>query len=609
MKTPREARAARPAPRAALAPAGDATPAGDGRAAWALLISLALVVVARAILTFAPGMAWWGLNPQRFLAPPLGWGAWAVMAVALLPPVARRAAPALEALGNGLLRPGARGPLLAALGGVVLVALLPDRAWFVGDLFLRQNTLEAGANTASWYPQALPLDILIHDRLARWLMGTLGLDANGAGRLIGAGEAGALAAAAVAFARALALQGAAGLAAVAIVFFGGWLTIFTGLDKAFTELTVIVPTAAALALGVARTGRGLLRLGAALALAFLLHRSGVALIPFAVLAWVLWARGYARAGGWRRPGALVATALPIAALAYVAPRVLALATGFDARHFAPDEVRAQGGALAAAFAGARLRDDLNLALAMSPLALTVPALLIVAGRRAWADRAAALLVALALPLLGMSFFLHPGQGLTRDLDVFAPTFVALALPAAWRCGAELRGTRAFVAAPVIAVAALWAVQWLALAADEPRSLARVEALVAGPPARPPLERYTMLQFLGARAYREERWADAARAYEAAAGILETPNILRQWGAAESQAGAYDRARMVFGRELARDPNDLTSWLGLAVAAYRLRDTSETRRAGEQVLRLDSTNVEVREVLRSLDAGHAAPPGR
>jgi hypothetical protein len=45
-----------------------------------------------------------------------------------------------------------------------------------------------------------------------------------------------------------------------------------------------------------------------------------------------------------------------------------------------------------------------------------------------------------------------------------------------------------------------------------------------------------------------------------------------------------------------------------VASYRLQDTIETRRAGEQVLRLDSTNAGVRAVLRSLDAGHGAPPG-
>ncbi|HET9328104.1 MAG TPA: hypothetical protein VFQ05_15160, partial [Candidatus Eisenbacteria bacterium] len=69
------------------------------RALWS---TLALLVIARAVFSFVPSMAGWGLNVQRFLDPISGWGLWGLAALALVPAVARRGVPALEKAGDRL---------------------------------------------------------------------------------------------------------------------------------------------------------------------------------------------------------------------------------------------------------------------------------------------------------------------------------------------------------------------------------------------------------------------------------------------------------------------------------------------------------------------------
>ena len=79
---------------------------------------------------------------QRFLAPILGWGLWGLAALALVPALARRAAPLWNAGGDAF----ERHPALATWGAVVFAILLvgvwPDRVRFTGDFLLRQGTVE-----------------------------------------------------------------------------------------------------------------------------------------------------------------------------------------------------------------------------------------------------------------------------------------------------------------------------------------------------------------------------------------------------------------------------------------------------------------------------------
>src|SRR5258706_6714528 len=150
-------------------------------------------------------------------------------------------------------------------------------------------------------------------------MQRLGALANDTGRVLGAAEAALLALLAIGFARALRSRGASALAAAAIVFAGGYLTMLTGYNKAFSELPLVVACVAVTGLSLVRDGRGALGFGASLALGFVLHRSALGLIPVGITAWMLWARDHP--GAWASRTGLAALALPVLALALMLPRI------------------------------------------------------------------------------------------------------------------------------------------------------------------------------------------------------------------------------------------------------------------------------------------------
>ena len=306
MKRPEPRRAGAPKP--ARGPRG-AAPAPESpaarRAAVALWATLALLALARGVLAFVPDMHAWSLDLQRFLAPAWAWGPWALAALALVPPVARRAVPAFRRAGEAIARGSWLAALIAFALGALLTAALPDSVRFVGDFQLRQGAIDEASPVDEIFPQAMPLDAFLHVTLPVRLMGAGRLDENWAPRLLGALEAGLLALLALAFARALALRGTAALAAATAVFAGGYLGLYTGYSKVNGELVLLTVAVAACGLRAmdgadpAGSRRGLLGLGLALALGALLHRSAVGFVPAALLAFALALR--ARPGAWREP--------------------------------------------------------------------------------------------------------------------------------------------------------------------------------------------------------------------------------------------------------------------------------------------------------------------
>jgi hypothetical protein len=542
---------ARPAP-------PDAPPldeAAAARALTALAVSLGTLALARAALTLASGTWLWSLNLQRFLSPALAWGTWGVVALALVPSFSRRVLPWMTRAGDAAIERPRAATAAWVTGAALLAWLLPDRVQFVGDFLLRQSTLQTqGALPALWYPQAMPLDLVVHDALGRALLALTGMGAATEGRVLGALEAGALAALALAYARELRLRGAAGFAATAVLFFGGYLTLFTGYNKCFTEMSLVVAAAGLLMVRLAR-GRGtLLPLGLVLAAGALLHRSTLALYPAALLAARTWSISQPR-GAWRRPANLLALALPILAQAIVLPRMLSVMGDIDARHFAPREV-VEHGFLAATLDPVRLADMLNLVLMLSPVFLATLAMLVFE-RGAWRLRPEMRPLALmAVTLFVMMVFVHPQQGIFRDWDVFATLGVALSLVSALAIGESLRAapSRAHLAVPVVAAAAIFTLQWLVHETALDRGLARVHAFVNEPPAREG-NATTTWEYLGIRNNRAGRWEDAAVAFREAARRLPSPNILRQLGVAEERAGHLERARDVYRLMLSRNPSD------------------------------------------------------
>jgi tetratricopeptide (TPR) repeat protein len=397
--------------------------------------------------------------------------------------------------------------------------------------------------------------------------------------------------------------------------------MFTGFSKAFAELCLLVACVGVFGLRVVREGRGLLALGLTVAIGVTLHRSALGFVPALGFAWLVWLRKEGSDGAWRRPRATLGFAIPLVAIAVMAPRIVAIVERFDAVHFASATVTAEGGMFAAALQGTRPLDLLNLVLLVSPLAPLVLVLASSLGRRAYEDRAAAeagLLWLLALPFLVVMPFLHPVQGMVRDWDDFAATGVALSLLAAWYASRALRGAgrMAWLAVAVSLGAAAPAVEWLAHNADQERGFQRVRALMAEPPRREKSERGNTWDYLGIRSFRLERWDDAAEAFSNAASTSPSPRILQEWALTETMRGRFTDAADLYRRMLEKSPDSALGWLGLATVAFRAGDMREAERAARELLRLQPGNPDAMRVLTRItqqaaadSAARTAGPGR
>ncbi len=578
-----------------------------------------MALLAWGVTPFLSDMRFWGISWLRF-GPPAGWVLWTAAAACLVPAAARPLARAAGRLGDALFsRPLA---CVAAVGAglAALVLALPDRTLFVGDALLRRGTLETAARAELLYPQALPLELLLHVDLPRALAAAgMGEAAQGA-RVEGALLAGLLVAAAVAFVHALGVRGAAAAGALALVVGGGWLGLFTGYAKSFPTLVVLVVAAAAAAVRLARDDRrGGLALGLAIALAVALHRAGLALLPLGALA-VIDALTRPTTGTTGRLRPALAITAPIAlVLVAVAPRLLSTIGGYDlGSHFAAEDVRRAGGPWRAALAGHRPGDLFNLFTFLTPGAWLVPLLLAATAGRSLATREGVALVALAAPFVFQALVVHPAQGLFRDVDVFAPAGVAVACLAAYLLvrglGEETRTLRASRAGQDIAFAAAVVVP-LALAviplgtmADATRGLARAEAFARERPERTAVERAKTWDFLGAAWYRQGRPADAARAFAAAAESSRNPRLYLQQARAARDAGDLAQAQAAYESALAVAPREEAAWLGLGAVAWQRGDARVALRAARALVELAPADSARRAGLAAVEeaiAGRAA----
>ena len=275
----------------------------------------------------------------------------------------------------------------------------------------------------------------------------------------------------------------------------------------------------------------------------------------------------------------------------------------------PAEVAQHGGPLRAALSGARLVDLVNLVGLLSPVAFATLALPFTLGRAAIARREAAVLGALALPLVALMLVVHPQQGIFRDLDVFAPSAVAISIFAAWLVGETLRerADAAWLAAPLALACIASSVSWIALNHDTARGLTWVKSLVTDPPQRSASERALTWDYLGNRASDADRWNDAAAAYSHAAETAPSPRILTLWGMAETMTGRLDHARALYRQSLALDSNQRMALRGMASTSFRLGDYAEARRAAVELQRRQVDAPEVGDILRALDSMGVAGP--
>ncbi len=566
--------------------------------ARALWWALALLVGLRAAAVFLPGMWLWGLNLLRF-SPGWGWTLWGLSALALAPPLGRSALPFFQALGRALQRPA--WALLFSAAGAVLVLGLPDQVRFVGDFLLRQGAVEEAVTPGRLYPQALPLDVLLHYTLPSWTAAHLYVPANLCSRLLGAFEVALLAVLAIAFARRLGLKGCELIAASAVIWWGGWLALYAGYSKAFTEMVLVLPALAWVGLGLMRSGRPALLFSLLLCGALLLHRSALALVPAASLAMILAAP---REVGRRVAlGRMAAAALPLVTLLVLAPRLVATLRTYDVGHF-----MSPGASLASQasewLAPARLLDVGNLFLLFVPLA---PLVLVLpfTGRSACLSLPERWFLGwLVAPYIGVAFVLRPVQGIPRDYDDFAAGGIGLALWLAVLLGETLRARprAAWMTAAIVAGSVAPALLWLAHQGDLKLGLARVEAIAKGPPLRSRPEQAASWDYLGIRRFRAGRFAEAARDLARAAALAPSPRILLEWGLAAGSAGdwvAGERAyRLLSERAPAGDLQyQVPALVGLAGAAFQRGDLLSSRNLAERALRLSPRDEMAKELMR------------
>jgi hypothetical protein len=567
------------------------------RAAATVLVTL---VGARALLAFAPSMALWGLNVQRFLEPAAAWLLWGVAAVALLPAAARALGDAARAAGDRLVSGRWTSWGSIAVLAAALLWFLPDRTWITGDFLLRQNVVDSGV-VQGVFPQSLPLELLINRTIPRQLGEFSRIEPNVATRAIGALAGAALAVVALGLARTWGFSGSAAIASAGIVFFGGYLAVFTGLGKPASVLCVLAAVVLLAATLLARRGRGGLLLGLAVSMALTTHRSAVVLLPVWLMAVALAFRPDAAAPRERRSGLAWAAALPLVTALAMGPTIWRIVTEFDlAQHVATAEVRSTGW-LAALFAPLRLLDLANVMLLLVPL-LPLGLLLSFLGTRdEWRATDRRLVLALALSTLPVLVFVRPMQGIFRDLDVYVMPGIAFAILTAHVIGTALENGRLSraLAPAILAIALVPAVQLVLHFHDPRQGLKRVRAFATETPTRPPDELARLWDVVGYRAFRLGEWPTALEASEQSVRYAPHPRAWLMLAIARTYAGDHRGAQAIYVDLARRTPEDPLVWAGLYGASVRLDDRAQTARAFARLRSYAPEGPEIRIIRRHL----------
>jgi tetratricopeptide (TPR) repeat protein len=280
-------------------------------------------------------------------------------------------------------------------------------------------------------------------------------------------------------------------------------------------------------------------------------------------------------------GALAGFAAIALAAAVFVPMIVRTATSFDmAQHFDSEDVRRQGGLLAAAVRPARLIDLLDLVFLFTPLGVLSLVFLPKAGAR---EIRVALVLALSWGAL--AFVLFPAQGAFRDWDVFAPAGVALAILAgalAARAAGEW-----LAAVPVVCLAGALLV--LGSAHDREGTWRRAEAFMAGPPERTPVERAKTWEYLGSSWFQAGRYADAARAFGREAETSRSQRVYLQWAIAANHAQDDALTRRVLEELVTFAPGTALAWQQLGALAWQQGDYATAARAARALAKLAPDN--------------------
>src|SRR5262249_29725076 len=142
----------------------------------------------------------------------------------------------------------------------------------------------------------------------------------------------------------------------------------------------------------------------------------------------------------------------------------------------------------------------------------------------------ALIAALLLPYLVLLLFVHPIQGIFRDVDVFVPAGAAMLASTAWLAAESLRGPgRGGLALGAAAIAIGLGVGPVVHLDRAERGVARITSWLAGPPRPSDDAAASAWSFLGWKAVGDRRWTEAAADFEHAAHLAPNPRYFAEWG--------------------------------------------------------------------------------
>jgi hypothetical protein len=562
---------------------------------WVLIALCAVRVSA----CFLPTGYVWGVSFARDVSPALAWPLMLSLCAAVLTGLWPRLAIRLPAPMESLLRRG--WPFLLGLALTLLLACVPDRQHFVGDFVIRVGILESRNGFERIFPQALPLDRALNHLLPIAMAHLLHVEPALVLRGLGLVEAILLVTLSVRFARRVAAtEGLAFLVAL-VLCLGGYATLYSGYSKPTTQ--VILCTIAVGTLGWEWITRGTGGLGLALATGFglALHRGGLPLIVPFLSAHLLARPTQVDAAPGARVRRVALLLLPLAVLAWEAPRLASVIRGFDIPvNFAPSEVRLQGGMWFAAFSRLRLLDDVNALLLHAPLA----PLAIVALWGAWRSREGAFMLVMLAAFLPVLLFVFLPLGPFRDYDSLGGAGASFALVSAWAVarllgGAGLKRTRAVAAALAASVAIPFLLMLFSLA-DVERGFARALALAEGPPRRSATQRASLLDWTGLRALTEERYVVAHAAFRDLCNETPIPHALKLWGASALIVGETREAEQAFTQLVTGSAEDPVGWYGLWMSASLAGDTAVSRRAQTTVQAWNDSGPQMRAVVEFMD---------
>jgi len=261
-------------------------------------------------------------------------------------------------------------------------------------------------------------------------------------------------------------------------------------------------------------------------------------------------------------------------------------------HLAPADL-AGGGIFGAALAPLHLADLVNLLVFYSPLIPIAVGVALAAGPRVPRTSDGLLAGLLALSFVPVLIFVHPRQGIFRDLEVFAPAGVACVLLAGRVLGRAIAARRlpSAIAPALIATVAMHALQCLTLFHDPTAGFARTRSFATEPPARPAGELGQVWDFMAYRAFRLGDWERAVEASAHSVLYAPHPRALTMFAIARTYTGDHRGAESLYVVLADRTPDDPLVWVGLGGAALRVGDSVQSARA---LARLDTYARDSRE---------------